>query len=59
MQNAFVQMVSSWIYTASAFHAAVNFPQKSIVSYVPNTPGSVYAVPPADKVSSSLVLDIM
>ncbi|CAN0482666.1 unnamed protein product, partial [Laminaria digitata] len=42
-KKAFViKMVSSWIYTASALHAAVNFPQKSIVSYVPNTPGSVY-----------------
>ena len=44
------QVLASLIYSASALHAAVNFPQKPRVSFVPNTPGSVYAPPPTDKV---------
>ena len=43
-------MLSSLIYTASVLHAAVNFPQKPLQAFVPNTPGSVYAKPPTDKV---------
>eukprot|EP00904_Undaria_pinnatifida_P008485 jgi/Undpi1/4767/HiC_scaffold_18.g08120.m1 len=43
------KVLASLIYSASALHAAVNFPQKPRVSFVPNTPGSVYAPPPTDK----------
>lgn len=44
------QVLASLIYSASTLHAAVNFPQKPIMSYPPNTPGSVYVPPPTDKV---------
>eukprot|EP00752_Nemacystus_decipiens_P003497 g3229.t1 len=43
------KVLASLIYSASVLHAAVNFPQKPIMSYPPNTPGSVYMPPPADK----------
>ncbi|CAM9225448.1 unnamed protein product [Hapterophycus canaliculatus] len=41
--------LSSLIYTASALHAAVNFPQQPLTSYVPNTPAAVYQPLPVDK----------
>ncbi|CAN0422903.1 unnamed protein product, partial [Scytosiphon promiscuus] len=40
------QVLASLIYSASTLHAAVNFPQKSRTSFVPNTPGAVFAAPP-------------
>ncbi len=47
------QVLASLIYSASALHAAVNFPQKPTTSFTPNTPGSVYLPPPTDKVRCS------
>ncbi|CBN79156.1 Lipoxygenase [Ectocarpus siliculosus] len=43
------KVIASWIYSASTLHAAVNFPQKPSMSFVPSCPGSVYAPPPIDK----------
>ncbi|CAN0249624.1 unnamed protein product [Pylaiella littoralis] len=43
------KVIASWIYSASTLHAAVNFPQKPSMSFVPSCPGSVYAPPPTDK----------
>lgn len=43
------------IYTASCLHAAVNFPQRPIMSYVPMTPASVYEAAPTDKVLESML----
>ncbi|CAN0408228.1 unnamed protein product, partial [Laminaria digitata] len=43
------QVFASLIYTASTLHAAVNFPQKPSMSFVPSSPGSVYAPIPTDK----------
>lgn len=45
-----LQYLSSLIYTASALHAAVNFPQQPLTSFVPNTPAAVYQPIPTDKV---------
>ncbi|CAM9747685.1 unnamed protein product [Pylaiella littoralis] len=42
-------VLASLIYSASTLHAAVNFPQKPLMSYAPNNPGSVYMPPPTDK----------
>lgn len=44
------QLLASMIYTASCLHAAVNFPQRPTMTYVPMTPGSVYQAAPIDKV---------
>ncbi|CAB1101148.1 unnamed protein product [Ectocarpus sp. CCAP 1310/34] len=50
-KKAFIaKVIASWIYSASTLHAAVNFPQKPSMSFVPSCPGSVYAPPPIDKV---------
>lgn len=43
------KVLASIIYTASTLHAAVNYPQKPHMSFVPSTPGSVYVKPPTDK----------
>eukprot|EP00903_Cladosiphon_okamuranus_P014136 g13137.t1 len=43
------KVLASLIYSASTLHAAVNFPQKPIMSHPPNTPGSIYMPPPTDK----------
>ncbi|CAM9988636.1 unnamed protein product [Ectocarpus sp. 4 AP-2014] len=49
-KKAFIaKVIASWIYSASTLHAAVNFPQKPSMSFVPSCPGSVYAPPPIDK----------
>lgn len=50
-----VQVLASMIYTASTLHAAVNFPQRSIMSFAPNTPGSIYAAPPTNKVRRTVL----
>ncbi|CAM9967586.1 unnamed protein product, partial [Sphacelaria rigidula] len=42
-------VLASLIHTASTHHAAVNFPQRTQMSYVPSAPASVYAKPPTDK----------
>lgn len=44
------QVIASWIYSASTLHAAVNFPQKPSMSFVPSCPGSMFAPIPTDKV---------
>lgn len=49
------KVLASLIYTASTLHAAVNFPQRSILSFAPSTPGSVYVKPPTDKVCETRV----
>eukprot|EP00904_Undaria_pinnatifida_P007087 jgi/Undpi1/3508/HiC_scaffold_16.g06880.m1 len=43
------RVFASLIYSASTLHAAVNFPQKPSMSFVPSCPASVYAPPPTDK----------
>eukprot|EP00752_Nemacystus_decipiens_P012081 g10711.t1 len=43
------KVIASWIYSASTLHAAVNFPQKPSMSFVPSCPGSMFAPPPTDK----------
>eukprot|EP00903_Cladosiphon_okamuranus_P008352 g8033.t1 len=43
------KVIASWIYTGSTLHAAVNFPQKPSMSFVPSCPGSMFAPPPTDK----------
>eukprot|EP00904_Undaria_pinnatifida_P004861 jgi/Undpi1/1504/HiC_scaffold_11.g04894.m1 len=43
------KILSTFIYTASTLHAAVNFPQQYSMSYVPSCPASIYQEPPADK----------
>ena len=52
-----MQVLASLIYTASTLHAAVNFPQRPILTFAPNTPGAIYSAPPTDKVRSRVVLD--
>jgi len=46
--NDLYKVVASVIFTASAQHAAVNFPQKSLESYAPAYPLALYASPPDD-----------
>lgn len=41
-----VELVSFIIFTASAQHGAVNFPQFPLMGYAPNLPGAGYAAPP-------------
>lgn len=53
-QFACFQVLATLIYTAGTLHAAVNFPQKTIMSFVPNTPGAMYAAAPTDKVRSCM-----
>ncbi|MCR9144343.1 MAG: lipoxygenase [bacterium] len=40
-------LVAMLIFKAGPEHAAVNFPQKDLMSYVPNMPLAAYAPPPA------------
>jgi len=42
------RIVHRLIWTASAQHAAVNFPQIEYASFLPNYPGATYKPPPAD-----------
>lgn len=51
------QVIASWIYSASTLHAAVNFPQKPSMSFVPSCPGSMFAPPPTDKVCTAHTYD--
>lgn len=53
------QVIASWIYSASTLHAAVNFPQKPSMSFVPSCPSSMFAPPPTDKVSVVVVVVII
>ena len=41
------RLVTMLIYKAGPEHAAVNFPQKDLMSYVPNMPLAAYRPPPA------------
>jgi arachidonate 15-lipoxygenase len=41
------------IYTCSAQHAAVNFPQYDLMSYVPNMPLAAYRPPPTQKTGAT------
>ncbi|CAM9249351.1 unnamed protein product [Ascophyllum nodosum] len=43
------KVLASLIYSASVLHAAVNFPQKPIMSFVPACPSSMFAPIPTDK----------
>ncbi|CAN0224047.1 unnamed protein product [Ectocarpus sp. 6 AP-2014] len=47
------KVLASLIYSASALHAAVNFPQQPIMSFVPGNPPSIYVPPPTDKTERS------
>lgn len=42
-----VEVITMVIFTASAQHAAVNFPQKSTMSYTPAMPLAAFAEPPS------------
>ena len=44
------QVLASIIYTASVLHSAVNFPQRSIMSFIPSCPSSMFVPIPTDKV---------
>ncbi|CAM9689337.1 unnamed protein product, partial [Hapterophycus canaliculatus] len=49
-KRAFIaKVIASWIYSASTLHAAVNFPQKPSMSYVPSCPSAMFAPIPTDK----------
>jgi arachidonate 5-lipoxygenase len=42
-----IEIITNIIFTCSAQHSAVNFPQIDYVSYVPNRPDSLYKMMPA------------
>jgi arachidonate 15-lipoxygenase len=42
------------LYTCSVQHAAVNFPQYDLMSYIPNMPLAAYAPPPTQKSGATL-----
>jgi arachidonate 15-lipoxygenase len=48
-----VEAVTMVIYTASAQHAAVNFPQYDLMSYAPNIPLAGYAPAPTSKTGAT------
>jgi len=50
------QVLTTIIFTASAQHAAVNFPQASFMSYTPLMPLAAYGPPPTDEVTTTTVL---
>lgn len=43
--NALIEWVTQLIYTCSAFHSAVNYPQFDYFGFAPNMPGAAYARP--------------
>lgn len=43
-----VPIVHRLLWTASAQHAAVNFPQVEYATFIPNYPGATYKAPPTD-----------
>jgi len=47
-----IEAITMIIFTASAQHAAVNFPQSKIMSYTPAMPGAGYAPAPATTTGS-------
>ncbi len=47
-----IPIVHKLLWTASAQHAAVNFPQVEYASFIPNYPGATYKAPPPDFPSS-------
>ena len=44
-----IEVVTTLLFTASAQHAAVNFPQRGIMSYAPAMPLATYAPTPTHK----------
>ncbi|KAG5191093.1 lipoxygenase [Tribonema minus] len=48
------KLVSTIIFTTSAQHAAVNFPQSNLMSYVPGFPLSMYMAPPTSEMNPNL-----
>jgi arachidonate 15-lipoxygenase len=42
-----IPIIQKLLWTASAQHAAVNFPQVEYASFIPNYPGATYKAPPA------------
>jgi len=48
-----VNVITLVIYTCSVQHAAVNFPQYDLMSYVPNMPLSLYAQAPTTKTGAT------
>jgi len=55
----FTTFVSSIIFTASAQHAAVNFPQEQLESYAPAYPLGLYHPPPATREQSTSKTDYL
>ena len=56
-----VDAVTHIVFTASAQHAAVNFPQRDIMEYAPAVPLAAYAPPPTSKaaITASTYLDML
>ena len=55
-----VALVTSVIFTASAQHAAVNFPQRTIMAFTPAMPLATYQPPPSSlEVSADALLDAL
>jgi arachidonate 15-lipoxygenase len=52
--NHLIDAVTLIVYTASVQHAAVNFPQYDLMSYVPNMPLACFAPAPTKKTGATL-----
>ncbi|CAN0288357.1 unnamed protein product [Ascophyllum nodosum] len=48
-KSLITKVLASIIYTASVLHSAVNFPQRSIMSFIPSCPSSMFVPIPTDK----------